>query len=160
MFWLSITRRRRRRKTESCARPAIYPREVGQRLPIPPRPGCLGVTGIIVPMRSVCRDSYAEVGRQMVYSIGGTGFQPVGTASAQARSRRPIMLTTVMLRTSSSLWFIASTRPRTMPRSALEREGRASRIVTRILTESPGRNGFGHRRSSTPGEARLATCER
>ena len=64
------------------------------------------------------------------------------------------MLTTVMLRTSSSLWLIASTRARTMPRSGLERESRASRIVTRTLNLSPGRKGFGHRISSTPGEAK------
>lgn len=45
---------------------------------------------------------------------------------------------------------------RTGPRSGLERERRASMIVARSRSESPGRTGAGQRSSSTPGEARLA----
>ena len=70
------------------------------------------------------------------------------------------MLMPTMLSTSSSFWLMASILARTTPRSGLEREGRASRIVTRTFRMSPGRTGFGHLTSSTPGEARLATCER
>lgn len=46
---------------------------------------------------------------------------------------------------------------RTSPRSGLDFDGRASRMVVRSRSESPGRSGLAQRSSSTPGEAKLAT---
>src|ERR1700752_4227863 len=58
--------------------------------------------------------------------------------------------------TTSPRWFSTSNRVRTRPRSGLEADGRVSTIVARTDSVSPGRTGFVHRSSSTPGEARPA----
>jgi len=82
-----------------------------------------------------------------------------GMARSHPLGRRAKKFIAVNDNTTSSTWSRASTAECTSPRSGFERDVRASATVTRMRRRSPGRTGRGHRISSWPGEARLATWE-
>jgi len=79
---------------------------------------------------------------------------------SSSASRHRNRFTAFMVITTSLLWFSTSMYERTIPRSGFERERLASRTVTRMESLSPGNTGLNQRSSSTPGEPKLATCER
>ena len=54
--------------------------------------------------------------------------------------------------TTSPAWFVTSNRKPTKPASGLVRDACFSITFARAVNRSPGRTGFSHFTSSTPGE--------